>query len=262
MKIYGITFKEKGKNYNFKSEDATLSVGQYAIVETEKGLQLGKISTISNNLNQPLENIKPIIRKATTQDYNNYLKNIKDATDVLKKTKELVEKLKLNMQPLDASYTFDRKQLVINFISDERIDFRELVKQLASIYKTRIDLHQMGIRDKARETGGIGPCGRELCCKSFLNKLDTITINMAKNQNIALNPSKINGCCGRLLCCLSYEDETYTCQKKNLPSVGKNIKYNGKECKVVSVDVLNQTYKIEYENEIMEVKANEENNHK
>ena len=142
------------------------------------------------------------------------------------------------MKIIDASYTFDRKQLLFNFLADERIDFRELAKRLAAIYKTRIELRQIGIRDKAKEIGGIGPCGRFLCCNSFLTDLNSVTINMAKNQALALNPTKINGVCGRLLCCLSYEDETYTELKKGLPSIGDEYIQNGKSYKVTDIDIL------------------------
>lgn len=252
MKIYGIKLKENGKIYNFKDEnEIELKIDDYVIVETEKGEQYGKVSIIKERENS--EELKNILRKSTDNDYDKYLQNLKDAKGVVKKTKELVQNLNLHMQIIDAAYTFDRKKLTINFIADERIDFRELVKQIAAIYKTRIDLHQIGIRDKAKENGGLGPCGRELCCKSFLNKLDTITINMAKNQNIALNPSKINGSCGRLLCCLSYEDDNYCCLKKNLPNIGSTIKHNGTDTKVIDVDILKQSYTIIYENEKKEI---------
>ena len=151
---------------------------------------------------------------------------------------------KLPMRILSAEYNLDRSQLIFMFTADERIDFRELAKRLASIYHTRIELRQIGARDKAKEVGGIGICGGELCCHSFLKKIDTVSMNMAKNQNLALNPSKINGCCGRLLCCLLYEDENYTKCSKNLPKVGEKIELNGKEGTIVAVDVLNRKLKV------------------
>lgn len=255
MKVYGISFKDNGKIYDFSNNIPNIDINDYVIVETEKGEQIGKVINITEK--EPEKELKQILKKATKEDYNKYLKNLKDAKNVEQKAKELAENLELPMQIIDASYTFDRKQLTINFIADERIDFRELVKQLAAIYKTRIDLHQIGIRDKAREKGGIGPCGRQICCNSFLNRLDTITINMAKNQNIALNPTKINGACGRLLCCLSYEDETYCELRKDMPSIGVTINYEGKEYKVINVDILNRTYTINYENEKKEIKLDE-----
>ena len=144
----------------------------------------------------------------------------------------MADSLDLGMQIIDSSYTFDRKQLLFNFIAESRVDFRELVRMLAGKYRTRIELHQLGVRDKSKEVGGIGPCGRTLCCASFLNYIDTISINMAKNQNIALNPSKINGACGRLLCCLSYEDEEYTRCRYNLPEVGDFVKYEGEDVRL------------------------------
>ncbi len=146
------------------------------------------------------------------------------------------------MKLLDASYTLDRNQLLFNFVSDERIDFRELLKQLAAIYKTRIELRQVGVRDKAKEISGLGPCGRKLCCSNFLNDLDSVGIAQVKNQNLALNPNKINGLCGRLLCCLKYEDDLYTEYRKNLPEVGDIIKNNDEEGTVISIDIPNRKY--------------------
>ena len=149
------------------------------------------------------------------------------------------------MKFIDCSYTLDRNQLIFNFLADERIDFRELAKKLAALYKTRIELRQVGVRDKAKEIGGIGPCGRILCCSTFLNDFNSVSINMAKNQCISLNPTKINGICGRLLCCLKYEDDTYSELKKNYPAIGSRIKVKDVEGKVVSQNVLNGKITIE-----------------
>ena len=137
---------------------------------------------------------------------------------------KIKDELGLDMKILSASFTFDRKQLLFNFLADDRVDFRELAKRLASIYKTRIELRQIGVRDKAKEIGGYGQCGRKLCCHGFLDNLNGVSINMAKNQYLSLSPSKINGICGRLLCCLKYEDDTYTEMKKNFPPIGTKIK--------------------------------------
>ena len=161
---------------------------------------------------------------------------------------------------LDAHYTFDREQLIFRFVADSRVDFRQLAKDLGSLFKTRIELRQVGIRDKAKEIGGFGPCGRKLCCSNFLNEFDSVSINMAKNQNLALNPTKINGVCGRLLCCLKYENDVYTEYKKGLPNVGKKIKTEKGEGKVLSVDVFNRSYKVLLEdNEILTVEVKDEN---
>ncbi len=158
----------------------------------------------------------------------------------LKDAKAEASRLDLKMQLVDSEFTFDRKQLYINFVSDERVDFRELVKFLAGKYKTRIELHQMGARDKAKQVGGIGVCGRKLCCSNFSNQFDSITMNMAKDQNLALNPSKINGCCGRLLCCLAYEYDYYVEEKAAMPAEGSKIKINHELFKVSEVNILSR----------------------
>lgn len=247
MKVCGVKFKDTGKVYYFKYEDMDLKKNLTVVVETEKGEQFAKVTDIdikeSKNIN--IENMKAVLRISTKKDYNNYLNNLKESKLALDYAKELAKKMNIKMKILDASYTLDRKQLIFNFISDDRVDFRDLVKELAAKYKTRIELHQIGVRDKSKEIGGLGHCGRPLCCASFLNGIDTISINMAKNQNIALNPSKINGACGRLLCCLAYEDDVYTCHRKLLPKVGENVKTPDGEGRVVSIDILNKKYTVE-----------------
>ena len=168
------------------------------------------------------------------------------------------------MKIIDANYTFDREQLLFRFLADDRVDFRQLAKDLGSIFKTRIELRQVGIRDKAKEIGGIGPCGRKLCCSNFLTEFDSVSINMAKNQNLSLNPSKINGVCGRLLCCLKYENDNYTEYKKNLPDLGNKIKTKEGEGKVVSVDVFKRKYRVllNETNEIIEILADDDESKK
>ena len=203
-----------------------------------------------NSLVTPLKNV---IRIASKYDIKQGKNNEKECEKALEIAKALVKDLDLKMKILDASYTLDRNQLLFNFISDERIDFRELAKRLAAIYRTRIELRQIGIRDKAREVGGLGPCGRFLCCNTFLTDLNSVTINMAKNQNLALNPTKINGVCGRLLCCLGYEDENYTELKKGLPEVGDNYEYKNKNYKVIDVDIINRKVTLESENSKEEI---------
>lgn len=255
MEVCGIVYKDAGKVYYFNRNNLPLKKGDYVIVETEKGEQFGKVEFVDDrNIEYELKNV---LRMATKMDYDKYLKSLKEAKDTLKVATNYANELGLDMQFVDASYTFDHKQLIINFIADERIDFRELVKMLAAKYKVRIDLHQIGVRDKAKEIGGIGPCGRPLCCTSFLNRLDTISINMAKNQNIALNPNKINGSCGRLLCCLAYEDEIYSECRKNIPQVGYTVKYKGKEYKVISNDLLAGKYTIDKDGEEIEIDIRE-----
>ncbi len=242
MKIYSVIFKENGKNYYFNGKD-DININDYVIVETERGLQYGQVNNI---VDMPIskEEYKNIVRVATKEDKSEYLKILKECDKALKACKDLVKKMDLNMNVISASYTFDKSQLLFNFVSEERIDFRELAKKLASMYHTRIELRQVGARDKAKEVGGIGVCGQNICCGRFLNRIDAITMNMAKNQNLALNPSKINGACGRLLCCLQYEDDNYIECGKGMPSIGETIKTDNGEGKVISVDILNRKCKV------------------
>ena len=252
--IYGVVLKSEGKVYYFNGNDLIIEDNTNVVVSTEKGIQYGKVvhKIEEEKLNIAIEEMKKILRIATDEDYDSYIKNLGLASKALDKAKNLVKELNLNMNLLDATYTLDKKQLLFNFIADERVDFRDLAKKLASIYKTRIELRQIGARDKARTICGLGQCGRPLCCSTFLNHIDSVTMNMAKNQNIALNPSKINGVCGRLLCCLTYEDEEYTRCSKGMPSVGQMVKIDGTNAKVVSVDILNRKYKVDLDGIIKE----------
>lgn len=259
-KVYSVLFKNSSKPYNFKS-NLELANNTEVIVETEKGEQYGKVVAQKKDIEDVLE-LKQIIRIATEDDTNTFMKNLKDADSVLKKCKELVEELKLDMYLINASYNFDRSQLLINFSADERIDFRELARRLAGIYKTRIELRQIGSRDKAKQIGGLGICGQKLCCANFLDKIDSISMNKAKNQNLALNPNKINGLCGRLLCCLCYEDEEYTRCSEGLLSVGTIIKVNGEEGTIIGIDILTRTYKVLTKDGKINVKAEELNDSK
>lgn len=250
--ICGIQFKDNGKIYYFKnSNNLELKKNLTVVVETEKGEQFAKVSDIEihdlKNLN--LDDMKSVIRISTKKDYNNYLNNLKDAKMALDFAREEANNLNIDMRIVDALYTLDRKQLTFNFIADERVDFRDLVKSLAAKYKVRIELHQMGVRDKSREIGGIGQCGRELCCSKFLGGMETISINMAKNQNIALNPSKINGACGRLLCCLAYEDDVYLSHREELPKINEYVTTPKGKGKVVSLDILKMKYTVEIDGE-------------
>ncbi|MBQ6840860.1 MAG: signal peptidase II [Bacilli bacterium] len=254
-KVYGVLFKNNCKAYYFKSE-LDIDINAEVIVDTEKGEQYGKVvNTLSDY--KDINEYKDIIRIATPEDSKVYYNNLKDADIALNKCKELVKELGLNMFVINAQYNFDRSQLLINFSADDRVDFRELARKLASLYRTRIELRQIGARDKAKQIGGIGICGQKLCCANFLNQIDSISMNKAKNQNLALNPSKINGACGRLLCCLCYEDEEYTRCSKGLLSVGNTVKYNNSNATIVSVDILTRTYKILVDDEKLTVKAEE-----
>lgn len=251
-KVYEVVFKSNGKRYYFKSNEE-ITPPQDVIVETEKGTQYAKVVAVANSTkNLDMNEIKSIDRLATEEDNKRYLDLLKSANNSLEKAKEIVEELGLEMKLLDAQYTFDKKQVLFNFVADERVDFRELARRLAGLFHTRIELRQIGARDKAKETGGIGICGRKLCCAAHLNRMDAVSINMAKNQGLALNPTKINGCCGRLLCCLNYEDETYSECQKGLPYVGAEVFDGKKRGRVINVDVLQRKYKVDFETEIKE----------
>ncbi len=219
------------------------------IVDTDNGFQFGKVVKIIADVDS-FDDIElgNVVRIASKKDYLHHLENLKLATDALSKCKEIVKRDGLNMTVLDSCYNFDRSQLLFRFIADERVDFRNLAKELGSTFRTRIELRQIGIRDKAKEIGGIGPCGRLLCCSSFLTTFDSVTISMAKNQNVSLNPSKINGVCGRLLCCLKYENDVYSNFKKNLPKIGSCVESDEGQGKVISVNTLKQSYVVEFDN--------------
>ena len=250
MNCVGVKFKEEGNTYNFESE-IELKEKDKVIVETERGEQLGVIDKVNCNISGT-KKLKKELRKATDDDYNKYLKNATDAKKALKDIRLEAEKMQLNMNVIDATYSLDKSLLLFNFISEERVDFRELVKVIASKYHTRIELHQIGIRDKAKEIGGIGLCGRALCCASSLKNINPVNISMVKNQNIALNPTKINGACGRLLCCFNYENDVYEENRKLLPKIGEKVQYKGKYCEVVELDILNKKYKIKVSDTVVE----------
>lgn len=241
MKLYSVIFKINGKSYYFKSEDE-YKINDYVIVETERGLQYGKINNVLENIDA-VTDYKSIVRLADDKDKALFQKLQKENITALQKCKKLVKELKLDMNVINADFNFDKTQLLFSFVADERIDFRDLAKKLASIYHTRIELRQVGARDKAKECGGVGVCGQKICCVRFLNHIETISMNMAKNQNLALNPSKINGLCGRLLCCLQYENDNYQECSEGMPNVGDTIKTKNGEGTVISVDILNRRCK-------------------
>ena len=257
--VVGIRFSHKGRLYYFNRNGLDLKKDMLVIVNTERGEQLGFVYLENQQIEEDklVNPLKNVLRIATDKDKKIHEKNLIENEYALKKARELVAELNLNMKILDASFTFDRKQLLFNFVADDRIDFRELAKRLASIYRTRIELRQIGIRDKAREIGGLGPCGRFLCCSTFLTNFDTVSISMAKNQGLALNPTKINGVCGRLLCCLNYENEQYLEARKDIPDVGKKVMINGKEGKVITSEPLLYKYKVLVDDELIEVDKND-----
>ncbi|MDD4035817.1 MAG: regulatory iron-sulfur-containing complex subunit RicT [Bacilli bacterium] len=255
--IVGVVFNKGAKKQFYDSNNLDLKKGMLVIANSDQGQQVGEVYCITNIKDRKLSaSLEKITRIATSADKKTYEKNMKDADLAINECNKLIKKHKLEMKLVGAYFTFDRKQLIFHFLAENRVDFRELAKDLAQIYKTRIELRQIGVRDKAKETGGLGLCGRALCCSKFLNEFDSISINMAKNQNLALTPSKINGVCGRMLCCLKYENEIYKENRKKLPAEGDKIKTKDVEGKVVSVDVLAKSYYVETkEKELVKVQV-------
>ncbi len=254
--VVGIVFPDSENIYYFETGNLQLVKGQNVIVETERGIQYGmvKIKPYQEREENLMLPVKKVLRISNSDDEKQHEQNIKDGRKALKDVIRIAKQLNLDMHFINASFTHNRSQLLFKFVSDERVDFRELAKKLAQIYKTRIELRQIGVRDKAKEVGGIGPCGRFLCCSSFLREFTSVSINMAKNQYLALNPTKINGVCGRLLCCLNYEDETYSELKKDMPEIGYVVKTKEGTGKVVSVNLFKKTYQVELkDNQIVEV---------
>ena len=246
-KIVGIKFEDDEKVYTYDTNKLTLEKNDYVIVNSDKGLLFGQIVVAPYEIDDMDigKQLDTVIRKADDKDLKTNEQNKKDSHKALMDARKISDDLKLEMNIIDANYNFDKSQLLFHFLADTRVDFRELAKRLAGNYRTRIELRQIGVRDKAKMVGGLGPCGRVLCCNSFLTDFNSVSINMAKNQMLALNPTKINGVCGRLLCCLGYEDDVYTELKKGMPSMG-SIYHNGDiEGKVVSLNLLKRTITIE-----------------
>ncbi len=240
-----IKFYNGEKNYTYGSDDASLQKGDQVVVETLKGLELGYIANepSEETLGEEFE-IKPIIRKATKQDTDNWERNESDARTAMVKCKEAIDKLGLGMNLTSAEYTLDKGRLTFTYVADERVDFRELLHVLASTFHTRIELRQIGPRDKAKIVGGIGLCGMPLCCARFQKDFDVISINMAKNQLLALNPQKLSGQCGKLMCCLAYENDAYKDLRQGLPKMNAPITYKGTNYRVTSMNVLENTAKL------------------
>lgn len=255
MKIVGIEFDNDEKIYYYYVEDMDLRKNVTVIVNENGILRFGKVVTPIHPIDEKKLNkaLGDVIRIATKQDYQKYMANLKQANQALEKCKELVKKYNLKMNIIDAIYTFDQDQLVFHFYADQRIDFRDLARDLASVYRTRIELRQIGVRDKAKKICGMGVCGQKLCCSRFLNDFDSVSISMAKNQNLSLNPTKINGVCGRLLCCLKYEDECYKECRKKLPTIGQTIEKDGTKGKVISLDILGNKYTVGTDNGLVEI---------
>lgn len=248
MKTIRVQFKKTGKRYYFSPGKYQIKNGDYVVVNTIHGIEVGIVSgdVIDVDIKSLESELKEIIRPATEEDINNNKANQEASGEVISSVKTFVKQVGLDIKILQAEYTLDKAKLTIYFESEDRIDFRELVRLIADKYHTRIEMRQVGSRDGAKEIGGIGPCGLVMCCKTFLTEFSNVSIKMAKNQGLSLNPTKISGNCGKLLCCISYENDFYTKLRENAPDINDIVEAEKGEAKVLSVDVLNRTCKIKY----------------
>ncbi len=247
IKIIGVRFRNAGKIYYFSPGDYEIESGQHVIVETARGIEYGYVVLGNRDVEdgKVVQPLKPVIRMATKEDEEKEVSNKKKEKDAFKICLEKIKKHNLEMKLIDVEYTFDNNKILFYFTADGRIDFRELVKDLAAVFKTRIELRQVGVRDETKIVGGIGICGRSLCCHSYLSEFIPVSIKMAKEQNLSLNPTKISGVCGRLMCCLKNEEETYEYLNSKLPGVGDYVTTDdGLKGEVHSVNVLRQLVKV------------------
>ena len=245
-KIIGVKFKKPGKIYFFDPGDLKISKNDNVIVETTMGEEIGVVIVPNREIEESklTTPLKKVMRIATKEDLDSQMKYKSKEPEAFRICKEKIKKYKLDMNLIDVEYKFDGSKILFYFTADGRIDFRELVKDLASVFRTRIELRQIGVRDEVKRIGGNGVCGRELCCCTFLNNFETVSIKMAKEQNIALNPSKISGNCGRLMCCLKYEQDVYSEKLSRLPKVGALVKTEAGEGTVEGVEVLKEVLKV------------------
>ena len=264
IKIVGVRFRNAGKVYYFDPVKLKIETGNHVIVETARGVEMGTVILGPKSVedDQVVQPLKPVIRIATEADEKTVEKNREKEKEAYKICLEKIAKHKLDMKLVDAEYTFDNNKLLFYFTADGRIDFRELVKDLAAVFRTRIELRQIGVRDETKILGGVGICGRALCCHTYLSEFAPVSIKMAKEQNLSLNPAKISGVCGRLMCCLKNEQETYEYLNSRLPNVGDFVTTpEGAKAVVQSVNVLRQIVKVvvevDDEKEAREYKARE-----
>ena len=247
VKVVGVRFRSAGKIYYFDPAECDMKVGTHVIVETARGVEYGTVMIAPREVadDKVVQPLKSVIRVATKEDEKQERRNKEKEKDAFKICLEKIAKHKLEMKLVEAEYTFDNNKLLFYFTADGRIDFRELVKDLASVFRTRIELRQIGVRDETKILGGIGICGRGLCCKSYLSEFAPVSIKMAKEQNLSLNPTKISGVCGRLMCCLKNEEETYEYLNSRLPNIGDTVTtIDGVRGEVQSVNVLRQLVKV------------------
>jgi len=245
LRYISVRFETTNKTYTFSTMDDSIKNGDGVIVETQRGVEYGQVVSdpfFTPNINME---IKPILHKANENDLRQFERNKEDAKQARVICQEESDNLDLHMNVISAEYTLDRSKITFTYLADDRVDFRELLKVLASIFHCRIDLRQVGTRDKAKMVSGIGVCGRELCCSRFIGDFDRISINMAKNQLLALNIQKLSGQCGNLMCCLRFEDEAYKDLRKELPKLNSQVEYEGEKFKITSMNVIAKNCKLE-----------------
>ncbi|HBI93349.1 MAG TPA: stage 0 sporulation protein [Terrisporobacter glycolicus] len=260
INIVGVRFKNAGKIYYFDPVDFAIEKDMDVVVETARGLEYGTVVVGKKEIDEEslVSPLKPIIRIATEEDNKIYKENKEKAKETFELCLQKIKEHELTMYLIDCEYTFDRNKLIFYFTAEGRIDFRELVKDLAAIFKTRIELRQIGVRDEAKSIGGLGPCGRSLCCSSWLGDFQPVSIKMAKDQSLSLNPTKISGICGRLFCCLKYEHDVYVEAIEKVPPVGSIVKVDGNKGKVIETNPLLEQAKVEFNDKTIRICMKEE----
>jgi cell fate regulator YaaT (PSP1 superfamily) len=247
--VIQVRLREAGKISYFSTSGMKFKVGDYVIVEADRGLDYGQVlaeteAILDSDVEEPL---KKVMRKANPWDMHQIEKNKKKIKEVMDTCSKKIQERHLPMKLIDAEFSFDRSKIIFYFTAEGRVDFRDLVKDLANAFKTRIELKQIGVRDEAKILGGLGPCGRALCCATYLKDFEPVTIKMAKDQNLPLNPTKISGLCGRLMCCLGYEHKTYKELMKGLPREGETMKTEKGQGKIISVNAIKRSVTVELE---------------
>jgi cell fate regulator YaaT (PSP1 superfamily) len=246
LTVVGVRFKRAGKIYYFDPGDLDVQIGQRVIVETVRGIELGDVAVGPKKVREEdiVAPLKQVIRLATDEDIAIEAENREKEKQAFEVCLEAIAKHNLEMKLVDVEYTFDANKVIFYFTADGRVDFRELVKDLAAVFKTRIELRQIGVRDEAKMLGGLGPCGRSLCCATFLGDFEPVSIKMAKEQNLSLNPTKISGICGRLMCCLKYEEDVYEVIKQDIPPIGTRVSTPSGDGIVVDTNILKRVVKV------------------
>ncbi|MBT2571547.1 stage 0 sporulation family protein [Planococcus sp. ISL-110] len=244
--VIGVRFKKAGKIYYFDPGELGIERDDYVIVETARGVEYGKVVVPTKTVgeNDVVLPLKQVVRVTTERDRQQMEENRLEASRAFELGTDKIGEHRLDMKLVDVEYTFDRNKVIFYFTAEGRVDFRNLVKDLAAIFRTRIELRQIGVRDEAKMLGGIGPCGRMLCCSTFLGDFEPVSIKMAKDQNLSLNPSKISGLCGRLMCCLKYENDEYETAKKEMPDVGTRVVTPDGDGRVVGMNILERVLKV------------------